>query len=79
MKNLHIKYFGEVAEKTGKSSELLELQEPSISHLIEHLKLEYRLNSSIIKIAINQELVTDDQQSLSQDDEIAVLSPFAGG
>ena len=39
MKNLHIKYFGEVAEKTGKTSELLELQMPSVSHLIEYLKL----------------------------------------
>ncbi len=78
MKKFNIYYFGEVAEKVGKSQEELTLVENHTSGLLNLLQKKYDLSSVSLKIAINQELI-DEEQEINDQDEIAVLSPFAGG
>ncbi len=78
MEKINIKYFGEVAEKTGKTMEELDESFNTVQDLTEYLKSTYNLNGDAIKIAINRELASNDQP-LNRTDEIAVLSPFAGG
>jgi len=78
MATLHIQYFGEIAEKTGKPSEVIEEVVHNTSQLLDFLKNTYQIESNGIQVAVNQELVTK-STPLSETDEIAILSPFAGG
>lgn len=76
--NIEIKYFGMLAEVTGCTSEILELQEVPLSGLKEVLFEKYpELKTKDFRIAQNQELVSDDTKLTGQ--EIAILPPFAGG
>lgn len=78
MATLHIHYFGEIAEKTGKPSETIEIRVLDTSQVLKFLKNTYQIDSNGIQVAVNQELVTENTP-LSKTDEIAILSPFAGG
>lgn len=78
MATIHIHYFGEIAEKTGKASETIEVALLNTSGVFDFLKNTYQIESNGIQVAVNQELVTENTP-LSKTDEIAILSPFAGG
>lgn len=76
---MKISYFGEIAEKTNKTAENLK-DILSINSLINFLKTNYQLNESDYHIAINHSIIeSSSDENLNETDEIAVLSPFAGG
>lgn len=77
---MKVTYFGEVAELTNMTSEDVILEHNALSDLISHLKSKYNLQMEDIHIAVNHNLVSKDGElDLKDDDEIAILSPFAGG
>ena len=76
---LSVKYFGEIEERVGTSEERLPQQVKTLSHLLAYLKSEHHIQEQWIKVAVNHELVTDSSTVLKETDEIAILSPFAGG
>lgn len=76
---LVVKYFGMIAEAIGKHEEQLEITGNSILELDTFLKNKYaKLESINYKFAVNQALV-DGIKLLEENDEIALLPPFAGG
>ncbi|MBL3657667.1 MoaD/ThiS family protein [Fulvivirga sediminis] len=75
-----VKYFGAIAEQTGISGETLELTHDlqNASQIKAYCIHKYNLNDQeTIQVAINQEL--NDQGTVKEGDEIALLPPFAGG
>lgn len=76
---LKLKYFGMIAEVIGKDEESFEFNNITIKELDTLLKSSYKnLNSMNYKIAVNQSIVDQDTM-LNENDEIALLPPFAGG
>lgn len=76
---LSVKYFGMIAEAIGTSEEQLEITEKSVLELDAFLKNKYaKLEFISYKFAVNQSLV-DENELLKENDEIALLPPFAGG
>ncbi len=78
--SITIKYFGAIAEATGVTEEVMELQE--IDGSIEQLRSVCLEKYSSIKdlsfqLALNQSLVNSGL--LKDGDEVAFLPPFAGG
>ena len=68
-----------IAEATEKVDEELNVQYSSVLGLKEDLVNRYpKLIDMNFKIAVNQQIVTDDY-SLIGNEEIALLPPFAGG
>lgn len=78
METIQVHYYGEIAEKTTKSVEDITLSELTTTGLKTYLENTYGLTTAILKIAINKQLVTHNT-TITQGDEIAILSPFAGG
>ena len=77
---INIKYFGEVLEKTGKPEEAINLTGQSPAELKAWLVSQYQLDMTGLKLAVNHQLVDwTSSQTFSETDEIAILSPFAGG
>jgi len=78
--NLTVKYYGLVAEITGKNTEHLEYKEmPSVKNLKQALQKEYpELEEATFQIAVNQQ-IADQETPIKDGDEIALLPPFAGG
>ncbi|MBW6483098.1 MAG: MoaD/ThiS family protein [Vicingaceae bacterium] len=79
--NLHLNYFGMIAEKTAITKEMLNAGNDSLSveDLNKLLCNKYPALKEInYKIAVNQTLA-DDFLLLNENDEIALLPPFAGG
>jgi molybdopterin converting factor small subunit len=77
---LEIKYYGVVAEITGKSSECYE-NKASIAtdRLEQYLFKKYpKLENVNFNLALNQQIVNE-KTPLKEGDEIALLPPFAGG
>ena len=78
---LTIKYFGMVAERTGRKQEELHLDEDACD--LEALKSwwrgKYGLSNDMnsVQIAVNHALT--DTCTLQSGDEVAFLPPFAGG
>lgn len=77
---LRIKYFGAIAEATQCSEEEIILKHTRLSEVLEDLSCKYELEKFSIQIALNQNLVdVNDDILITDDDEIAILPPFAGG
>ena len=76
---MHIKYFGEIADKTNKTFEEIE-NISNLNLLIDFLQQEYGLEFADYQIAVNHELTDFENEEIFSDaDEIAILSAFAGG
>ena len=76
---LKIKYFGMAAEASARSQEELENQYTNIKELKTALSTKYpKLASINFKMAVNHSLVGENY-SLTGNEEIALLPPFAGG
>ncbi len=76
---LQLKYFGMIAEAVGKSEEQLEFTGNTVQELAVVLKESYpKLSELNYKFALNQTLV-EQKEEISENDEIALLPPFAGG
>lgn len=75
-----IKYFGEIADTTSCSAEEIRLNTGTVSELISHLETSYGLHADDMHIAINHEIISEYVDiRVNEHDEVAVLSPFAGG
>lgn len=75
-----IKYFGVIAEETGMSEEVLELdaQKDDVESLKSHCFSKYSLSDTqSIQVAVNQNLGASGP--LKNGDEVAFLPPFSGG
>lgn len=76
---LHIKYFGQIAEITGKSFEIISVDSISIETLVKDLTQSYPgLRDQEFKVAVDHE-IKDKSSQITHDAEIALLPPFAGG
>ncbi|MDB2587038.1 MoaD/ThiS family protein [Flavobacteriaceae bacterium] len=76
---LHIKYFGQIAEITGKSFEIISVDSISIETLVKDLTESYpSLRYQEFKVAVDHE-IKDWASQITHDAEIALLPPFAGG
>lgn len=76
---LKLKYFGMVAEAIGKDEESLDFLEKTVEDLDSNLKNRYsKLEDLNYNFAVNQTMVKNDEL-LNENDEIALLPPFAGG
>lgn len=77
---LKVQYFGEIAEKTGKNSEKVALDAQNVTALVANLKEKYNFRDGDFQLAVNHELVNaHGALELSEEDEVALLSAFAGG
>lgn len=76
---LTINYFGMIAEAVGSSKAEFELHGKNVSDLKNELGTTFpELLVMSYQIAVNQKLASAEIE-LSEQDEIAVLPPFAGG
>lgn len=78
---LNLRYFGMVAETTSKNDEIFEIENPvfNVNDLTNYLFEKYpQLTKMTFRIAVNQTLQEKDF-NLRNEDEVAVLPPFAGG
>ena len=77
---IHIKYFGAVAEATNCTTEKIPGNNISLKDLIAELYSKYDFGQLHLKFALNKEIVqSPNNVRLKENDEIAVLPPFAGG
>lgn len=77
---MKINYFGEIADITKQTTEHVELKDGLVSELLSYLLTKYKLDVEDMHIAVNHEIVsTYEDVSIREHDEVAVLSPFAGG
>ena len=76
--NIHIKYFGLIAEVTHCEEEIISFLGSTISELLDVLHSKYSaLKNKNFQVAQNQELVS--LETKVSGSEIALLPPFAGG
>lgn len=76
---LRLKYFGMIAEAIGKDEESVDFSNSTINDLDNNLKSKYsKLEDLNYNFAVNQTIVERDEL-LNENDEIALLPPFAGG
>jgi sulfur-carrier protein len=76
---LKLKYFGMIAEAIGKNEESLDFSGKTIADLDTVLKNStVKLSTMNYKFAVNQTMV-EFTETLNENDEIALLPPFAGG
>ncbi len=73
---LKLKYFGMIAEALDKEAEELDIDIINVAELIHYF--QYHLKDINFKIAVNHNLV-DSTYQLKNNDEVALLPPFAGG
>ena len=75
-----IKYFGVIAEATQCSEEQMTIDGLSVSGLLELLNTKYDLKGVDVRVALNQSLVDQNsEKTIGDNDELALLPPFAGG
>ena len=79
--NIHISYFGQIAEITGKEIEQKEIESSTtLSALEANIVTKYELSNIYYRIALNNQLVAkEEHQILKNNDELAFMPPFAGG
>ncbi|MCB9204128.1 MAG: MoaD/ThiS family protein [Flavobacteriales bacterium] len=76
---LTINYFGMIAEAIGSSKAEFEFHGKRVSDLKQELENTFpELEGMSYQIAVNQKLVST-EIVIAEQDEIAVLPPFAGG
>jgi len=76
---LKLKYFGMIAEAVGKEEESYNFSATSVDDLKIALKNNYsKLSNMNYKVAVNQS-IAESNMLLKENDEVALLPPFAGG
>ncbi len=75
-----VKYFGEIAEAINCNEEQISTKSDNLSELIEQLNDKYNLERFPMIIALNQNLIElSNDITFKNNDELAILPPFAGG
>lgn len=79
---VNVLYFGIVKERLGRGAEPLELGDgATVADLIERLDAMHgsiEAGAGSVRIAVNRDYVDSDHR-LSENDEVAVIPPVAGG
>jgi len=76
---LQLRYFGMIAEAIEKEAESFDFSDTTIEELNTALKNSYpQLKKLNYSFAINQ-TISNKNETLKPNDEIALLPPFAGG
>ncbi len=77
---IRVHYFGMIAENTGTNSEYITTPQPSDTKNLKMVLLEkYPILEKLeFNIAVDQKLINQNT-SISNNTEIALLPPFAGG
>ena len=77
---IHVKYFGMIAEATNCSEEKIALESQKLADLLEKLTIKYKLDELPLNVAVNKNIVDKNSDyTITENDEIAILPPFAGG
>lgn len=77
---LTVKYFGMLAEAVGCEEENLSLSNTTVESIKKVLLNQYpALKDMSFKIAVNHKIIDDHSGMISDNAEIALLPPFAGG
>ena len=78
--NIHLKYFGQIAEHIGRRQEQISVSiDLTTEQLITLLSSKYKgFDSQLFILAVNQSMVVK-KIVLKEGDEVAVLPPFSGG
>jgi molybdopterin converting factor subunit 1 len=76
---INIKYFGMIAETTGKNEEILDVDEgmSTVELKDRQIKTYQIADPESVQLAVNHNLNTEVE--LKEGDEVAFLPPFAGG
>ncbi|MCD6332012.1 MAG: MoaD/ThiS family protein [Bacteroidales bacterium] len=78
MPHVQVRYFGAIAEITGKEQERIPFS-GQLNVLLETLKTKYSLlQTADYQVSVNFTIIQDNP-ILNDGDEIALLPPFAGG
>ncbi|MCB0402265.1 MAG: MoaD/ThiS family protein [Flavobacteriales bacterium] len=73
---LKLNYFGQIAQMLHKEEEVLDLPVTTIRELKSYYA--EKLQTIPFSVAVNQQLAGETDQ-LNENDEVALLPPFAGG
>ena len=77
---IHVKYFGMIAEATNCSEEKIALESQKLVDLLQKLTIKYKLDELPLNVAVNKNIVDKNSDyTINENDEIAILPPFAGG
>ena len=77
---IHVKYFGMIAEATNCSEEKIALESQKLTDLLQKLTIKYKLDELPLNVAVNKNIVDKNSDyTITENDEIAILPPFAGG
>ena len=79
--NLKVKYFGMLAESVGFQEDeiLITTSQIAVDELKSAILMKHpTLNTMSFKVAVNQ-IIVDTDLIITENDEIALLPPFAGG
>ena len=76
---LNVKYFGMIAEWTGSSEQSVDFVGTTVRELKSQLENEHpKLKGISYQVAVNQKIASN-EAVLNENDELALLPPFAGG
>ena len=76
---LKVKYFGMIAEWIGSSEQSVDCNGSTVRELKEQLESQYpKLSGISYQVAISHKISSNDQV-ITEQDELALLPPFAGG
>jgi len=77
---IKVKYFGQIAELTDREDEIFSFESGlTIGDLRQRILAEYEtLNTINFRMSLNKEIV-ESETIISENDEIGMLPPFAGG
>lgn len=77
---INITYFGQLAELTGCKSEEMPVENKTIDGLLQELEIKLPdFNNKVFAVFLNKKKVNDTSQKLSENDEVYLMPPFAGG
>ena len=77
---IHVKYFGMIAEATNCSEEKIALESQKLADSLQKLTIKYKLDELPLNVAVNKNMVDKNSDyTITENDEIAILPPFAGG
>lgn len=75
-----VKYFGMIAEAASKSEEKINAPNEKLSIVLNTLIDKYNLKSYTLNVAVNKHIISEiEDVIIKENDEIALLPPFAGG
>jgi molybdopterin synthase sulfur carrier subunit len=77
---IKVKYFGMIAEATSLQEEKINAANEKLSTILKRLIEKYNLKPYTLNVAVNKHLISKTEEVIVKDnDEIAILPPFAGG